>query len=74
MFESSTANGDTMKEPEVVRVYREKLKQKPYPPQCCYTCDHYAENSWCLMFEEKVPKDFAESIDQCPSWVNEVQF
>lgn len=63
-----------MIEPEIVRLYREKVKERSYPPKCCYTCDHYADQDWCNMFQEKVPKDFAESLDQCPSWFEEIPF
>jgi hypothetical protein len=66
-----------MSEPHVVKVYREKLREAKkglYPPKCCYTCDHFAEHHYCTMFDEKVPKDFAGSIDQCPSWFEEIPF
>lgn len=60
------------KEPEVVTKWRALVKAGP--PKCCYTCDNYTDHSFCTRFEEKVPEDFSESIDQCSEWVWELPF
>lgn len=39
------------------------------PPKCCHTCDYFMlHGALCVKFNQIVPEQFAQEIDQCPEW------
>lgn len=60
------------KQPENVRAYFNALKIKI--PECCHTCDHYADDGFCLKYEMEPPEDFAAAEGECPEWEELIPF
>lgn len=39
------------------------------PPKCCHTCEHFmSQDGMCIKFDQIVPEQFAQEIDQCGEW------
>ena len=60
------------KEPSIVTVYRDCIKQGP--PKCCHTCEHYGTDGLCIEFWMEPPEEFASTLNTCDKWVPEVTF
>lgn len=69
---TSEVNAMREKEPETVRKYREAMATPI--PKCCFTCDHYGADGKCSVFGMNPPKSFAESLDKCNDWKEELSF
>ena len=50
------------------------VKWRGPAPKCCHTCDHYNEDGFCLLFEEKPPEQFAATPNLCDQWLIEIPF
>ena len=61
-----------VKEPEIVRLYRQQVRQSP--PKVCHTCDNYAEDGMCLEFSQEPPELFTRTVGVCDLWTEEVPF
>lgn len=59
-------------EPDFVKAWREWIKNGP--PRCCHTCNFYGVNGECGVFHVVPPKDFAEALDECERWEQELPF
>lgn len=64
--------GERHPTPEFVEAYREWLRAGP--PKCCHTCDFYDRNGKCIEYGEAPEKEFAETVDACPKWTQELPF
>ena len=39
------------------------------PPKCCHTCESFLlQSGKCIKFDQIVPEQFAQEIDQCAEW------
>lgn len=62
-------------EPEFVRVYRQQYKNKIEVPVCCYTCDNFILASRrCEVYDDEVPREFSDKINNCEQWIEEIPF
>ena len=59
-------------EPEFLIQWREW--DRAGPPRCCHTCEHYGNDGMCVEFFMKPPKEFADTVGECPSWMMAVPF
>jgi hypothetical protein len=64
----------TPQPPDHVIHWRRSLQSQA--PRCCWTCDHFdpAVNFWCAPFKSAVPRDYADSINSCQHYEDEVPF
>jgi hypothetical protein len=44
------------------------------PPRCCHTCEFYGTDGLCVTFFMEPPAEFAETINACAQWVQELPF
>ncbi len=59
-------------EPDFVTDYKRWLAAGP--PRCCHTCEHYGNDGLCTEFFMTPPAEFADTVGECPSWIQEVPF
>lgn len=60
------------KQPQIVIDY---FKAKNVSvPKCCHTCWHYTNNGFCKVFEQHPPEQFANEVNQCQTWEQDVPF
>jgi hypothetical protein len=59
-------------EPQFLIDYREWMRAGP--PKCCHTCDHFTQSGNCLAFDMQPPDEFAETVGECPRWIQEIPF
>ena len=59
-------------EPQFLIDYRELIKAGP--PRCCFTCEYYGVDGLCVEFFMNPPAEFAETVNACPLWTQEVSF
>lgn len=43
-------------------------------PKCCHTCDWYDKEGHCQFYKQTPPISYAESLDVCESWLEEIPF
>lgn len=43
-------------------------------PRCCHTCEHYKADGVCIQYAMQPPQEFAETLNQCDEWVQEIPF
>lgn len=43
-------------------------------PRCCHTCDWYDKQGICQFHKSEPPKEFAETINACATWIEEIPF
>ena len=53
-------------EPDYVKFWN----AHPGMPRCCFLCHHFA-NPMCQKYRCEVPLNFANSLDACPSWIDD---
>lgn len=54
-------------EPEFVRIY-------PEAPKGCYTCEFFRFNRRCEVYDDEVPKEYSDKINNCEHWIEEIPF
>lgn len=57
-------------EPEFLKQWRDWIKAGP--PRCCHTCEHYKADGRCAEFDMVPPPEFAEIVDRCQQWQQEM--
>lgn len=60
------------KPPKIVTDWQKMTQIQP--PRCCHTCWHYTDSGQCKVFQMEPPAEFAEEVDQCDAWEQEVPF
>lgn len=44
-------------------------------PRCCWTCDHFhGDGMRCGVFDASVPSEYADSINTCADYLDEIPF
>ena len=56
--------------PEFLKQWRDWIKAGP--PRCCHTCEHYKNDGRCAVFDMVPPVEFAETVDLCQQWEQEI--
>lgn len=59
-------------EPEFLVQWREW--DRAGPPRCCHTCEHYGTDGLCVEFFMKPPKEFTDTVGECPKWERAIPF
>lgn len=60
------------KPPKIVTDWEQIIRTPP--PKCCHTCFAYNKAGQCMVFHMAPPAEFAEEVDQCDAWEQEVPF
>lgn len=54
-----------------------KAKYRPVvtdPPQCCAACEYLTDSARCSRYNEDVPEDYIETLNDCPAYCQRVPF
>ena len=54
-----------------------KAKYRPrteYPPQCCASCEYLTDSGKCGRYDEVVPAEFMEEVNDCGGYCPRVPF